>query len=49
MRSQKAPELVPYKKDLTIGAAMGAQGREREYMEHYRAQGVVLKRKYTDR
>jgi hypothetical protein len=39
--------MEPYKKDLTISVAMGANGREREYMEHYRRQGVVLKRKYT--
>jgi len=47
MRTQNTPELEPFKKDLTISVAMGANGREREYMEHYRAQGVKLKAKYT--
>lgn len=41
--------LTPFKKDLTISLAMGAQGREQEYMEHFRNQGVRLKKKYTKR
>ena len=49
MNKQTDPELVPFKKDLTITYAMGSQGRENEYAEHYRAQGVVLKAKYLGR
>ena len=46
MRTANQAPLTPYKKDLTISVAMGANGREREYAEHYRAQGVKLKAKY---
>jgi len=47
MQNNTGKALEPYKKDLTISAAMGAQGREREYMEHFRKQGIRLKKKYT--
>ena len=43
MRKQTDAPLVPFKGG---GLSRLARGDEKEYYEHYRRQGVILKRKY---